>query len=819
MPISSASSPLEHRPGHSAVAEWQDMAPRITPILLLAAALALPAELTYQKPPQEILDVLNAPPPPTISVNPTRDYAILMQPLRYPPIAEVAQPMLRLAGLRIDIHTNGPHLPLSSTKFTIKRLSDASDISVAALPGAAKLGAPVWSPDGNQFAFTNPAANAMELWIGATPSGRTQRMAGIRLNAVMGQPMIWLADSRTLLVRTIPEHRGEPPADAAAPTGPHVQESSGRAGPVVTYEDMLSTPRDEDRFDYYATSQLVYLDTSTGKIAPTGKPGIFESAEPSPDGKHLLVSRVHRPYSYLHPVFRFPQTVEVWDRGGEKLYQLADLPLADRIPVEGVRTGPRAYQWRPDEQAALLWVEAMDGGNPKEKAPHRDRILTLAAPFQSQPREIFETVERFTGLEALAKGGSFLVTDYDRNKRWARTIEAGWNTPNAEGRLIFSRNVQDRYHDAGRPVMARLPNGQPAILQHGDDIYLTADGASPTGDHPFLDRYNIATQKSERLFQSGKGSYETVVAVLDDGGARLLTRREGPAEFPNYYIRAGESLTPLTKTADPTPQVRGIRKQIVSYQREDGVSLSFTLYLPPNNKDGTRLPTLLWAYPLEYNDADTAGQVSGSTDRFTQFTGAGLHLLFLLHGYAVLDNAAMPVIGDPETVNNTYVQQIVMDAKAAIDKAVEMGATDRDRMGVGGHSYGAFMTANLLAHSDLFHAGVAESGAYNRTLTPFGFQTERRALWEAQDIYLRMSPFMLADKIKTPILLIHGEADNNTGTFPIQSERMYQAIRGNGGTVRLVMLPLESHGYGGRESIEHVLWEELNWFDKYLKKP
>jgi len=801
------------------VVEWQHMPHRITAILLLAAALALPAELTYQKPPQEILDVLNAPPLPAISVNPSRDYAILMQPVRYPPIAEVAQPMLRLAGLRIDIRTNGPHLPPYNTAYTIKRLADASEIRVAALPDAAKLGAPVWSPDGKQFAFTNTTANAIELWVATTATGQTRRITGVRLNAVIGPPIVWLADNRTLLLRAISGNRGDPPADTAAPIGPHVQESSGRSGPVVTFEDMLSTPRDEDLFDYYAAAQLEYLDTSTGKIAPAGKPGIFETADPSPDGLHLLVARVHRPYSYLHPVVRFPQTVEVWDTAGSKLYQLAELPLADRIPVEGVRTGPRAYQWRPDEPASLVWVEALDGGNPKEKAPHRDHILTLAAPFQSQPREVFETVERFTGLEPLAQDGKALVTDYERNKRWARTIEIALNTPNAGGRLIFSRNVQDRYHDPGRPVMAHLPNGQEAILQRGDDIYLTGAGASPSGDHPFLDRYNLATQKSERLFQSATGSYETVVGVLDDAGARLLTRREGPAEFPNYYIRAGASLTPLTQLPDPTPQVGGIRKQIVSYQREDGVPLSFTLYLPPGYKEGTRLPTLLWAYPLEYNDADTAGQVSGSSDRFTQFGGAGLHLLFLLHGYAVLDNAAMPVIGDPETVNNTYVQQIVMDAKAAIDQAVAMGVTDRGRVGVGGHSYGAFMTANLLAHSDLFRAGVAESGAYNRTLTPFGFQSERRFLWEAPDIYLRMSPFMLADKIKTPILLIHGEADNNPGTFPIQSERMYQAIRGNGGTVRLVMLPLESHGYGGRESIEHVLWEELNWFDKYLKTP
>ncbi len=790
---------------------------RFTVCFVLCVAVAIPTELTYQKPAKEILDVLNAPPSPLISVSPSRDYAILMQPLRYPPIAEAARPMARLAGLRIDIQNNGPHLPAYSTSFTMKRLSDASDIRVWT-PAGGKLGRPLWSPDGKQFAFTNTTDKTIELWLGTAGSGQTRRVAGLRLNSVLGEPAVWLADNRTLLVRLIPGNRGQPPADASVPIGPHVQESSGRAGPVMTFEDMLSTPHDEDLFNYYATAQLAYVDAASAKISPIGKPEIFDAAEPSPDGKYLLVSKVHRPYSYLHPVDLFPKAIEVWDRAGQSLYQLADLPLADRIPFGGRRTGPREYKWRADEPASLVWVEALDGGNPKEKVPHRDRILTLAAPFRPEPREIFQTVERFARFEELAQSGKALVSDYDRDKRWMRTMEVRLDAHDTDGRIIFSRNVQDRYHDPGNPVMRRMPNGVQAILQKGDNIFLTAAGASPTGDHPFLDRYNLATQKSERLFQSAAGSYETVVSVLDDEGTRLLTRRESPSEPPNYYIREGTAVTPLTKIADPTPQVRGIRKQIVTYKREDGVPLSFTLYLPPGYQEGTRLPALFWAYPLEYNDAGTAGQVSGSTDRFTVFGGASLHLLFLLHGYCVLDSVAMPVIGDPETVNNTYVQQIVMDAKAAIDKAVEMGVADRDRVGVGGHSYGAFMTANLLAHSELFRAGVAESGAYNRTLTPFGFQTERRSFWEAQDVYLRMSPFVIADKIKTPILLIHGEADNNTGTFPIQSERLYQAIRGNGGTTRLVMLPLEAHGYAARESIEHVLWEELNWFDQYLKK-
>ena len=391
------------------------------------------------------------------------------------------------------------------------------------------------------------------------------------------------------------------------------------------------------------------------------------------------------------------------------------------------------------------------------------------------------------------------------------------NKPETPAKLVWSRNQQDRYNDPGTPVL-RSVNGQRVMLQNGDSIYLNGTGASAEGDRPFLDRFNLQTLKSERIFRSDSNSYESVVALLSDDGSKFITRRESPTEAPNYYVLSTTGAGPraLTQFPYPTPQLRGIKKQLVTYKRADGVQCSFTLYLPPNYKEGTRLPTVVWAYPLEFNDASTAGQVTGSTQRATSITGPS-HLFFLMEGYAVLDNATMPVVGSPETVNNTYVEQIVMSAKAAIDKATEMGVTDPDRVGVGGHSYGAFMTANLLAHSDLFRAGIARSGAYNRTLTPFGFQNERRTLWEAPDLYLKVSPFMFANKINEPLLMTHGEADDNTGTFPIQSERMYQALKGAGATVRLVMLPHEAHGYAGRESIEHVLYEMISWFDKYVK--
>ena len=791
--------------------------------LLVITTFVLAGETPYQKPPKEVLDVLNAPLTPVISVSPQHDYAILMQPVRYPAIAEVAQPMLRLAGIRIDSNTNGMHLAPNYTSFSIKRLSDGGDVKVT-LPGAAKLGAPVWSPDGKQFAFTNTTAHGIELWLGATATGQTHKVEGAAINGVRvggggrggaGNGAVeWLGDNKTLIVHLIPAGRGAAPKEGAVPSGPHTHESLGHAGPAPTFEDLLSNPHDEDLFDYYATAQLAYLDSASGKATPFGKPGIFTMVRPSPDEKHLMVARLHRPYSYQLPAGSFPQDVEVWDRNAKPEYKIAALALAERTPIGGVRTGPRSYEWLPEKPATLLWVEAQDGGNPKEKVPYRDKIVSHAAPFQGEPKEVFRTEQRFRGIQPLANGKA-LVEDYERAKRVVRTMEIDLDKPGAEAKVLSSRNERDAYHDPGTPLMKMTPQGRRTVIQAGEEILMSGAGASPTGDHPFIDRFDISTGKAQRIFQSEPTAYETVVTVLDDKGERLLTRRESPTEPPNYFIRTGATLKALTHFTNPAPQTEGIKKQLVTYKRADGVPLSFTLYLPADYKAGTRLPAVVWAYPYEFSDADTAGQVTGhSTQSFTELT---YHQLPVLHGYALLDNAAMPIIGDPDTVNNTYVEQLTMDAKAAIDKAVEMGVVDRERVGVFGHSYGAFMTANLLAHTSLFRAGVAESGAYNRTLTPFGFQAEQRTFWEAPDVYTKMSPFWFANNIKAPILLIHGEADDNTGTFPIQSERLYAAIRGNGGTVRLVMLPAEAHGYRGKETMEHVLYEELAWFDKYLK--
>lgn len=801
-------------------------------LLLLAGAVVGQG---YRQPPQTVLDVLNSPVTPTISISPARDQMLLTTGVRYPPISDLAQPMLRLAGYRINPNTNGRHLAPYFVALSLKRIADGTETKVD-LPSGAKVGLPQWSPDGKHFAFTNTTPTGIELWMGESATGRVTKIKNVLLNAAYGEPLQWMPDNRTLLAQLIPATRAKLSPASNVPREPNIQESVGRTGPVRTYQDLLKTTYDEELFDHYATAQLALVDAGSGKVTNIGQPAIYDNASPAPDGQHLLVARIKRPYSFLHPANDFPQEVEVWDTKGKLIHKVASRPLQDQVPIDGVPTGPRGHSWRPTEPATLVWTEALDEGDPKKKVAHRDRVLMLKAPFTGAPAELIKLEDRYAGWQWFERGGLAFVGDYNRDTRRVRIQLVNVDNASVAPRVVWHRNVQDRYNDPGQALTRVLPTGHRAVIYNNDQIFLSGGGASDTGDRPFLDRYNVTTQKTERLFRSDGKSYETFVALLKDDGSQFITRRETPIEPSNLFLRTlatggaqssataaagGEAMMtstsrPLTQFPDPTPQLRDIKKQLVTYKRADGVQLSFTLYLPPGYKEGTRLPTIVWAYPLEFNDAATAGQVSGSTQRFTTIGGPS-HLFFLLNGYAVLDNTTMPVVGDPETVNNTYVEQIVSSAKAAIDKATEMGVTDPERVGVGGHSYGAFMTANLLAHSDLFRAGVARSGAYNRTLTPFGFQSERRILWEAPEMYIKVSPFMNAHKIKEPILLIHGEADNNTGTFPIQSERMYQAIRGTGGTVRLVMLPLESHGYSARETTEHVLYETLNWFDKYVK--
>ena len=773
----------------------------------------------YWLPPKEVVEIIDAPKTPGVSFSPDGDWMLFIERDSMPGIEVVSRRMLQLAGLRIDPAGDCAFKSSFAKAISLRRRDSDETIKIPLAAGT-QLSATSWAHDSKRVAYLVITDKGQQLWVVEVDNPTQPKMLTDRLNTVIGG-LTWLPDAQHLVCRLVPEDRGAEPVADPKPFGPNVQESLGNTSPTRTHQDLLASPHDEDLFEHFATSQIARLGLDGSKKL-LGSPGIYMGISVSPDGDHLLITQINKPYSYLNPYYGFPRTVSIWSvETGAVEHVVATIPADENIPIEGVRLGPRRIEWRSAKPASLVWLEALDGGDPNKEVEFRDRIMLHKFPFADKAIELLKTEYRGLGLNYFSDSNLVVSAEYDRDRRWVRSLLCDIDSPDVEPKILMDRSVRDRYGHPGSMVTVTDETGHYVIRRDGDWIYRMGPGASDEGDRPFLARQNIETLSTERLWRCESGEYETAVKIIKSSEAEhpeLLTYAE-TIEMPgNYFLRdlkAGSKKT-LTHFADPTPQIRGVKKELVTYERADGVTLSATLYLPADYREGERLPLLVWAYPREFNDAGTAAQISGSPFRFTHMSGS-THLMMLTQGYAIMDSATMPVIGDPETMNDTFIQQVVDSAKAAIDKAVEMGVADRERVCIGGHSYGAFMTANLMAHSDLFRAGVARSGAYNRTLTPFGFQAERRSLWDAKKIYDSISPFMHADKIDAPLLLIHGEKDNNSGTFPIQSKRMYHAIKGNGGTVRLCMLPHESHGYRARESVLHTHAETIQWLNHYVR--
>ncbi len=787
---------------------------------LCCLAAPLTAQEGYRLPPQEVVEIIDAPSAPSIITSPDQAWMILVDRPTLPDIAEVSRRMLRLAGMRIDPVARARYRTSYNTGLSLRALDGGEAVRIP-LPDGARLDRVGWSHDSSHFHFILADEQGSSLHVASVADPQEPRLLTSRLNLLMGGPS-WMPDGRSLLCQLVPEGQGAEPEEPAAPAGPNVQESAGDTSPLRTYQDLLANAHDEALFDHFATSQIALIDLD-GEVTKVGKPAIFRGVSLDASGELLLVTEVSRPYSYLMPYYNFGQRSSVWNLKGELLERVVDLPPAENVPLGGVPLGPRSIAWHPTRAGTLYWTEALDGGDPEREVEHRDRWMILEAPFDGEPQEWLRIESRARGLVFLEDDSLLISSEYDRKRRWTRSLLHDLSGEDSVPRTLDDRSVRDRYGDPGDPVMRADEHGKELVRLDGDWMYLMGAGASAEGVLPFLDRLNVRSLETERLWRCKPGAYERATEVMEPVAGEplvFLTRHETPESPSNVHLRrvGAAGSVALTAFGDPTPQLRGVHKEVVTYERADGVPLSATLYLPADYQEGTRLPLLVWAYPREYSDPKVAGQVSVSPSRFTRVAGLS-HLMLLTQGYAVLDGATMPIVGDPKTMNDTFVEQIVGAAQAAIDFAVERGVADRERVVVGGHSYGAFMTANLLAHCDLFVAGVARSGAYNRSLTPFGFQSERRTFWEAPEIYFAVSPFMHADKINEPLLLIHGEIDNNSGTFPIQSQRLFQAIKGNGGTARLVMLPAESHGYRARESVLQVHAETIDWFARFAGDP
>ncbi|MEN0048056.1 MAG: prolyl oligopeptidase family serine peptidase [Bacteroidota bacterium] len=794
-------------------------------ILLCTLPLLMTAQLDlkYQTPHEDIMTLADAPLAPAIRINSDNTQAILLYRRSYKTIAELSETEMRLAGLRINPKTNISSRARYYYDMKVFDIANRKEQTVTGLPENARISNVSWSHDQKKVAFTNTTTTGVELWVLDMNRKAVKKLTDANINANMRDAINWMKDDQAILVTLLPSDRKSLiDTETAIPTGPTISVNDGKKAQNRTYQDLLKNPSDEFNFKQLARSEVWKVDLN-GKKSRWMETDMYSNISFSPDGNYVMVTTVKEPFSYIVPYYRFPSTTNIYSKDGKLIKNILDVPLLEDLPkgFMSVRKGPRSMAWRADKAATLYWAEALDGGDPANEVEFRDAVYELDAPFDGEKQMLMKTKERYSGIQW---GNDELAVCY--NYWWnSRNLRIELFNPSdaSQAPTLFSeRNYQDRYNDPGSFVSDRNEFGRSTLEIVDGKLYLLGDGYSEDGKHPFIDEYNIKMGGTKRLYQSKNDEkLETLIRAIDIEKGTILTRLESKNEYPNYYVRniKNDDLTAVTTFKNPFKEIQDVHKEVITYQREDGVELSATLYLPvgydKNKKE--KMPMIMWAYPREFKDKSSAGQVTSSSNEFT-YPWYGSPLFWVNRGYVVLDDAAFPIIGEgKEEPNDSFIPQLVGNAKAAIDAVDKMGYIDRNRVAVGGHSYGAFMTANLLTHSDLFAAGIARSGAYNRTLTPFGFQAEERNYWEAPNIYYEMSPFMHADKMKTPLLLLHGQADNNSGTYPMQSERYFNALKGLGATVRLVMLPKESHGYAARESILHMLWEQDQWLDKYVK--
>lgn len=792
--------------------------------LLISGAFIAQEKLDYQKPPSAILELVDAPLAPAVRIDSKGENVILFYRDPYKSIAELSEEELRLGGLRINPKTNIGSRTTYYHNIKVKKANEKDPRQVVGIPQNGRLSNFTVSPNEKMMAFLNTTENNVELWVVDVEKASAKKLSTQKVNANMGDGINWFKDSNSMLVKVVPQNRKELiNTSEAVPEGPTVTVSDGEKAQNRTYQDLLGSPNDEYNFEQLALSDVVKitLDGTSSIFLPTA---MYDDLDFSPNGEYVMVNTIKKPFSYIVPYYRFPFQTGIYNKNGKLIKMVNDVPLNEVQPkgFMATRTGKRSMKWRSDQPATLYWAEALDQGDPEVVVDHRDAVYELDAPFNGNPKLLLKTINRFSGIiwgnENLA-----IASDYWWNDRNTKSYIFNPSNASQEPKIIFDRNYQDRYNDPGNFVTVRNDYDERVLEINKDKAFLMGAGFSEKGQFPFIDEFNLKTNNSKRIYESAyTDKLESLNSAIDMKKGKILVRIESQQEYPNYYFRniyKKNDLTPVTSFENPFKSLQNVHKEVITYKREDGLELEGTLYLPVgyDMEKKEKMPMLLWAYPREFKDKNSASQSTSNPNEFIYpFWGSPLY--WVTQGYVVLDDAAFPIVGEGDAQpNDTFIKQLVGNAKAAIDAVDNMGYIDRARVAVGGHSYGAFMVANLLSHSDLFAAGIARSGAYNRTLTPFGFQSEERSYWDSPETYYNMSPFMHAEKMKTPLLLIHGEADNNSGTYPMQSERYFNALKGLGATARLVLLPKESHGYSAKESILHMLWEQDQWLDKYVK--
>lgn len=780
--------------------------------------------LGYQTPPQDIMDLVDVELAPNVWMDNDKEYMLLATRDAYKTIAELSQEELRLAGLRIDPKTNIGSRTTYFNTIKIKKVNDTKSSAkpITGMPTHPRLSNFAWSPDQSKMSLTNTTSEGVELWYIDIAQSKAKRLTDANINANMRYVANWFEDGESLLVKMISSERQKLiDTKTSIPSGPTISTNDGKKAQNRTYQDLIKNPNDEHNFEQLALSELVKVSLD-GTQEPWLGSAMYNSVRFSPDGSYVMVSTVEKPFSYLVPYRRFPSKTSVYDKNGTLVNTILEVPLIEDLPkgFMACRTGKRSFSWRGDQPASLIYCEALDGGDPENEMEYRDELFQLDAPYTGDGKSLMKCKNRYSYVE-WGNDNMAIGHDYWWNNRNTKSYIFNPSNNTQEVVTITDRNYQDRYNDPGDFVTKRNEYGSSVLAVQNNHVFLLGDGYSDEGQFPFVDKLSLTSNETTRIYQSTFTDKVEDLNDFDPTKNQLLVRIESPNEYPNYFFRnlGDQNLNQLSFFENPFKVIENVDKEVITYKRDDGLELSGTLYLPMgyDKAKKEKMPMILWAYPREFKDKSSANQNTKNPNEFT-YPYWGSPIYWLTRGYVILDGASFPIVGEgEEQPNDSFRSQLVANAKAAIDAVDNLGYIDRERVAVGGHSYGAFMVANLLSHSDLFAAGIARSGAYNRTLTPFGFQSEERNYWEAPEVYYTMSPFMHSEKMKTPLLLIHGEADNNSGTYPMQSERYFNALKGLGAQVRLVMLPKESHGYRAKESILHMLWEQDQWLETYVK--
>jgi len=719
------------------------------------------------------------------------------------------------------------------------------------LPEGVLVSDTMWSPDGSRLAFLVHQKNGTQVWTADVATGRAKPLSGARVMVTLaGRPqrgrtadtpsrlLQWTPDG-SILTLLVPATRGPEPRPSAVPNGPMIRHTRKEKTATRTYPFLLRTPHDQALFRHYTTAQLALIPAN-GKPRPVGEPAMFLDVSLSPDGQLVLAEKIVEPFSYIVSYGDFPRELQVMDLEGNVLSTVRKLPLREAVVVrKGQRRPaddlPREVVWRPDGAGlSLLWKEKKAQEEEEEDedsdSERKDRLMLLAAPFDVAAAQTLATSQKtFTEVSYSEDGRKAFATltgkgDGSKNRHDIVVLDLASESPEPRV-LVGGIDPKDVYALPGKIVTRATGNGvrRTLVSTDGLSVYLSGDGyREDLRPRPFVDRLALADGSRERLFEGAEDGYEKPLVFLDDDLSELVFSRESKSDFPDSFVRGSDgSQTQLTHNQDPFPELAGTKRVDFEFTRRDGLNIHARITLPPDYQEGTRLPAVFWTYPREFTsfkEYHRAAAQRRNLNRFPQLNFRNASDIWLTQGYAVVE-PDIPIIGKGNSFNDNYVAHLVDSMHAAIRKLDRMGYVDVDRLGHGGHSYGAFATANILARAPFFKAGIAGDGAFNRTLTPMTFQSEKRFLWEATDTILEMSPFFHADHLDTPLLMYHGAADNNTGTFLIQSERLMQALTGLGKTAVLYVYPFESHGPRAKETYMDLWARWLEWFDRYVKSP